>query len=242
MTGMQGFQGQLTAGDILNQWRSLPERETVTNFVLMGMGEPLDNLQNVLDALEILTASWGYAVGPRRITVSTAGLLPELVEFLRKSKCQLAISLHSPFEHERSAWMPTQTPHPIRALLKVLKQYPLERQRRIFFEYFCIHETNDTPRHAEELARLLDGLRCRVNLMRFHPVPGMDFPASSDARLVAFQRALMDKGITTTLRRSRGRDIAAACGMLSTRRTRGLDPQEKNTGAPSPTLPKPSPA
>jgi 23S rRNA (adenine2503-C2)-methyltransferase len=217
MTGRQGFQGQLDAGQILNQFRSLPERDQVRNLVYMGMGEPLDNLPAVLASLEILTAAWGFAMSPRRITVSTIGLVPALEEYLVRSHCHLAVSLHSPFDEERRKLMPIQNVYPIAEVLSVLRAHPLEPQRRLSFEYILFRDFNDTPRHVKELARLLNGLRCRINLMRFHPLPGTPLEGSSEAAIAAFQRGLEDKGFITTVRRSRGLDIAAACGLLSTR-------------------------
>ena len=215
-TARQGFQGQLSAGEILNQYASLPERARVTNLVYMGMGEPLDNLEAVLTSLEILTSDWGFGMSPRRITVSTVGLIPAMREYLARSRCHLALSLHSPFDEERRQWMPVQKAYPVSAVLEELRRYPLERQRRIMIEYICFDGVNDTPRHVREMARALNGIRARVNLMRFHPVPGLPLRGSGEDRLRAFQEGLRGKGIIATIRRSRGLDIAAACGLLST--------------------------
>lgn len=217
MTARQGFQMQLAAGEILNQLRSLPERDRVDNLVYMGMGEPLDNLEEVLKSLEILTASWGFAMSPRRITVSTIGLVPAMRQFLERSHCHLAVSLHTPFEEERKRLMPIENVYPLREVLGAIREHDFERQRRISFEYILFRGLNDTPRHVRELARILNGIRCRINLIRFHPVPGVPFQPSDDATIEAFLVALNRKGIRTTLRRSRGLDIAAACGLLSTR-------------------------
>jgi len=217
MTGKQGFQGNLTPGEIVNQYRSLPERERVTNIVFMGMGEPMDNLANVLSSLEVLTAPWGYGLAPRRITVSTVGVLPAMEEFLSKSGCHLAVSLHSPFEEERRRLMPIQSVHPLSDVLATLRRVAVPRRRRVSFELIMFRELNDTPRHARELVRILDGIRCRVNLIPFHPVPGTPLEPSPRERIEEFQAVLNAKGITTTIRRSRGLDIAAACGLLSTR-------------------------
>lgn len=216
MTARQGFQGQLDAGQILNQFRSLPERDQVRNLVYMGMGEPLDNLPAVLASLEILTAAWGFAMSPRRITVSTIGLVPALGEYLTRSHCHLAVSLHTPFDEERRKLMPIQNVYPIAEVVAAIRAHAFEPQRRLSFEYILFRDFNDTPRHVRELARLLNGLRCRINLMRFHPLPGTPLEGSSEAAIAAFQRGLEDKGFITTVRRSRGLDIAAACGLLST--------------------------
>ncbi len=217
MTARQGLQGQLSCGEILNQYQSLPERDTITNIVYMGMGEPFDNLGNVMDSLEIFTADWGYAMSPRRITVSTIGVIPGMKEFLEKSKCHLAISLHTPFENERSELMPAENKYPLREVLDVIRGVDVGLQRRISFEYIMFRGFNDTPRHVNELARLLNKVRCRINLIRFHPIPGVELESSDDRIIMHFQQALKDKGIMTTLRASRGKDIAAACGLLSTK-------------------------
>ena len=216
MTGRQGFHGQLTAGEILNQVVSVPEGPRLTNIVYMGMGEPLDNLEEVLKSLEILTAPWGFAWSPRRITVSTIGLLPAMKTFLERSQAHLAISLHSPFDKEREELMPVQRKHPIREILDFVKQYDWHGQRRISFEYILFKGLNDTPAHVKELARLLNGLKCRINLIRFHEIPGSDLRSPSTRELEAFRDQLKAKGIMTTIRRSRGQDIDAACGLLST--------------------------
>lgn len=217
MTGKQGFQGNLTAGEILNQYRSLPEREKISNLVYMGMGEPFDNLQAVLDSTEVLTAEWGFALSPRRITVSTIGIIPALIEFIEKSRCNLAISMHSPFEEERQKLMPIETVYHLRDILDVLKKVDFGRQRRISFEYIMFKGINDTPRHIKELARILNGIRCRINLIRFHPVPGVPLTGTDDMTIHAFMEGLRKKGIFTSLRQSRGVDISAACGLLSTK-------------------------
>lgn len=217
MTGKQGFQGQLGPGEILNQYRSLPERETVTNIVYMGMGEPMDNLANVLASLEILTSEWGYGMSPSRVTVSTVGLVPAMLEFLESSRCHLAVSMHSPFEDERRRLMPVESVYPLAAVLEALRTHPLRRRRRVSFEYIMFDGVNDTDRHAREVAKVLEGIRCRVNLIPFHPIPGTPLAPSSREKMEHFEGELKRRGILTTIRQSRGQDIAAACGMLSTR-------------------------
>lgn len=217
MTARQGLQGQLSCGEILNQYQSLPEWKNVTNIVYMGMGEPLDNLVNVLSSLEILTSVWGYAMSPRRITVSTIGVIPGLVEFLEKSKCHLAISLHTPFAEERKKLMPVENKYPLREVLEVIRGFDFGLQRRISFEYIMFRGFNDTMRHVSELSRILNKIRCRINLIRFHPIPGTELVSSNDRTITGFQQALKEKGILTTLRASRGQDIDAACGLLSTK-------------------------
>ncbi len=215
MTGKQGFQGNLSAGEIVNQIRCLPERETLTNIVYMGMGEPLDNLDEVLKSLEILTSDWGFGMSHRRITVSTIGVLPAMKELLEKGNCNLAISMHSPFEEERQQILPVQKAYPLKEILKVLKDHETGR-RKISIEYIMFKDFNDTSRHVNELSRILNGINCRINLIRFHPVPGSPLSGSEDVKIEEFMKGLNAKGIFTTLRRSRGLDISAACGMLST--------------------------
>jgi 23S rRNA (adenine2503-C2)-methyltransferase len=217
MTGKQGFQGNLTAGEILNQLRSIDEWEQVTNIVYMGMGEPLDNLEAVLKSLEILTSEWGFAMSPRRITVSTIGIIPAMKEFLEKSEAHLAVSLHSPFESERKMLMPIQQVYPLEEVLQEIRSWDFGRQRRVSFEYIMFRDLNDTPKHVKELARILEGIRCRINLIRFHPIPDTPLDTSTNERINAFREALNDRGIVTTVRASRGEDIYAACGLLSTK-------------------------
>ncbi|MBN3035232.1 MAG: 23S rRNA (adenine(2503)-C(2))-methyltransferase RlmN [Bacteroidales bacterium] len=217
MTGKQGFQGNLTVTEILNQYQSLPERDQVTNIVYMGMGEPFDNLEAVMQSLEVFTAPWGFAMSPRRITVSTIGILPAMEHFLEHSRCHLAVSLHSPFEEERRKLMPVQHVYPLDEVLSVIRKYDPGRQRRISFEYILFRDFNDTPRHVNQLARILNGIRCRINLIRFHPIPDTPLQPSDEKTLEAFLVALNRKGIRTTARASRGQDIQAACGLLSTK-------------------------
>jgi len=217
MTGKQGFQGNLGAGEILNQVKSLPEREKLTNIVYMGMGEPLDNTEEVLKSLEIFTSDWGFGMSPKRITVSTIGIIPSLEVFLNNSDCHLAISLHTPFDEERKKLMPIQNIYPIDDVIQFVKQFDWSRQRRVSIEYIMFKGINDTPRHVNQLARLLNGLNCRINLIRFHPIPGTPLESTDVKDIIAFRDNLNAKGITATLRRSRGEDIYAACGLLSTK-------------------------
>lgn len=217
MTGKQGFQANLTAGQIVNQVRSLPEKEILTNVVYMGMGEPFDNLEEVLKSLEIFTADWGFGWGPKRITVSTIGIIPAIKRFLEESRCHLAISLHSPFEDERKKLMPIENVYALPEVIETVKNFDFGRQRRISFEYIMFKGLNDTPRHVKELARILNGIRCRINLIRFHPIPDTPLEGTDDKTMKQFMNALNEKGIRTTIRASRGEDIYAACGLLSTK-------------------------
>lgn len=217
MTAKQGFQGQLSAGEILNQIRSLPERHLLTNIVYMGMGEPFDNLDETMKSLEILTSEYGFGMSAKRITVSTIGIIPGMKTFLEQSQCHLAVSLHSPFEEDRKKLMPIQSVYPLKEVLDTIRGFDFSRQRRVSFEYIMFKGLNDTPRHVKELAKVLNGIRCRINLLRFHPLPGTPLASSDDAAIELFREALKEKGIMTTLRQSRGQDIDAACGLLSTK-------------------------
>ncbi len=216
-TAKQGFQGQLSAGEIINQIKSIDEVEEVSNIVYMGMGEPFDNLDEVLKSLEILTSEWGFAMSPRRITVSTIGIIPGMLTFLEKSEAHLAVSLHTPFHEERQKIMPVQVAYPIEEVVEEIKSWDFGRQRRVSFEYILFEDLNDSDEHVNELARLLSGLKCRINLIRFHPVPGTPLKSPGEKTIQRFKDALNNKGILTTIRASRGQDIYAACGLLSTK-------------------------
>ena len=217
MTGKQGFQANLSATEILNQLRSIEEFSRITNIVFMGMGEPMDNLEEVLRALEILTADWGYAMSPKRITVSTVGIVPGMKEFLERSKCHLAVSLHNPLSDQRSEMMPVQKKYPIQDVIDTIRHHDFGLQRRVSFEYIMFAGLNDTPRHVSALANLLRDIDCRVNLIRFHSIPDSPFQGSDDATIQQFKDALNARGVLTTIRASRGEDIQAACGLLSTK-------------------------
>lgn len=218
MTGKQGFQGNLSSGEILNQYRSIPEWRSITNLVYMGMGEPLDNLEEVLRSLEVLTSDWGFALSPRRITVSTIGITPAMLEFLNRSNAHLAVSLHTPFEEERRKLMPVQQVYSLKEVLKEIKSWDFGRQRRVSFEYILFKGFNDSVSHVNELSRILHGIRCRINLIRFHPIPDTPLESPDEETIQAFKEKLTAKGITTTIRASRGQDIWAACGLLSTKK------------------------
>lgn len=217
MTGRQGLKLNLSAGEILNQLRSLPERHQITNLVYMGMGEPFDNIEAVMQSLEILTADWGMGWSKRRITVSTIGIVPAMKIFLENSDCHLAVSLHTPFEAERKMLMPVSHVHSISDIISEIKRHDIGRQRRISFEYIVFGGINDSPKHVKELAKILNGIKCRINLIRFHPIPNTQLTGTNEKRFQEFKEALMDKGIITTIRASRGQDIDAACGLLSTK-------------------------
>ncbi len=215
-TGKQGWQGDLTAADILNQILALPESDQLTNIVFMGQGEPMDNLDAVLRATEVLTADWGFAWSPKRITVSSVGVRGKLKRFLDESECHVAISMHSPLHEQRMQLMPAEKAMPIEETIELLRQYDFTHQRRCSFEYICFGGLNDTPVYGREIVRLLAGLECRVNLIRFHEIPNVDLPASDEKRMESLRDYLTAHGIFTTIRASRGQDIFAACGLLST--------------------------
>lgn len=225
MTGKQGYTASLTANQILNQIYSIPERDTLTNVVFMGMGEPFDNLDEVLKALTILTADYGYKWSPKRITVSSVGLKKGLRRFIEESDCHLAISLHSPISEQRASLMPAERAYSITDIVDLLHNYDFSKQRRLSFEYIMFKGVNDSMLHAKELVRLLRGLDCRINLIRFHAIPNVDLEGSSMNVMIDFRDYLTKNGIFTTIRASRGEDIFAACGMLSTAKEQQMKKQ-----------------
>lgn len=215
MTGRQGFHGNLTAADILSQFIAIDEAAELTNAVFMGMGEPLDNFGNVMKAIEVLTADWGFGWSPKRITLSTIGVLPNLRKYLDSTRCHLAVSLHNPFPDERAEMMPVQKAWPVREVIDMIREYDFTGQRRVSFEYTMFAGLNDDKRHADALIRLLRGLECRVNLIRFHKIPDAPFETTPQIIMERFRDRLSNHGITCTIRASRGEDILAACGMLA---------------------------
>ncbi len=218
MTGRQGFKGNLEVAEIISQYISIDESDALTNTVFMGMGEPLDNLQNVLAAIEILTADWGFAWSPKRITLSSIGVMPALKTFLDTTKVHLAISLHNPFPAERLELMPMQKGFPIEEVIKLIKQYDFTGQRRVSFEYTMFNRVNDSKKHADALVQMLRGLECRVNIIRFHAIPDSPLSPTPMQIIEQFRDRVNAGGITATIRASRGEDILAACGMLSGKR------------------------
>lgn len=216
MTGKQGFNGNLTSAQIMNQIQSVPESDKLTNLVFMGMGEPLDNFEEVKKALVILTSPWGYGWSPKRITVSSIGVRQGLLRLLDETDVHVAISLHSPFPAERLEIMPVEKAFPMTEFLDLLRQYDFTKQRRLSIEYIVFNGYNDSLRHADELARVLKGVDARVNLIRFHAIPDVALQSSDEKTMVAFRDRLNAKGVVSTIRTSRGEDIFAACGMLST--------------------------
>ena len=222
MTGTLGFHGHLSAAEILNQIFSIPDSDKLTNIVYMGEGEPMDNLDNVLRSLSVMTSNWGCAWSPKRITVSSVGIVKGLKRFIEECDCHLAISLHNPFGAERQEIMPMEKVNHLSDVIALLKQYDWSHQRRVSFEYICWDGVNDSAKHANELLRILKGLDCRINLIRFHASPKAGANnqtdictiSSNEKQMEWMRDYLTEKGITTTIRRSRGEDILAACGML----------------------------
>ena len=215
MTGRQGFHGNLDAADILSQFFAIEEAADLTNAVFMGMGEPLDNWDQVKRVIDVLTAPWGLAWSPKRITLSTVGVLPKVRQYLEECRCHLAVSLHNPFPEERLELMPVEKAWPSHELIDLLKQYDFTGQRRVSFEYTLFAGWNDSKRHADALVRLLRGLECRVNLIRFHRIPDFPYTTPSQLQMEAFRDRLSAGGVTATIRASRGEDILAACGLLA---------------------------
>ena len=214
-TGQLGFHGNLSAADILSQIIAVDESDDLTNIVFMGMGEPLDNYDNVRRVIEVLTAPWGFGWSPKRITLSTIGVIPKLERFLAETRCHLAVSLHNPFPDERRDIMPVQKAFDIRDVIDLLRRYDFSGQRRVSFEYTMFSGLNDDKRHADALVRLLRGLECRVNLIRFHRIPGFEGAPPSEGVMTVFRDRVAASGIPCTIRASRGEDIDAACGMLA---------------------------
>lgn len=233
MTGRQGYNGNLSVASILSQILQVSESKSITNVVYMGMGEPLDNLDNVLKSIEVLTAEWGFAWSPKRITLSTIGVtykhvdteneINPLKEFLERTKVHLAVSLHNPFPEQREELMPAEKAFEIEKTLDLIRRYDFTGQRRVSFEYIMFDHLNDSKRHADGIIRLLRGLECRVNLIRFHKIPDSTLSPSPIPVIEQFKKRLNDSGIVATLRASRGEDILAACGMLSGKKSANRD-------------------
>lgn len=215
-TGKMGFHTNLTSGEIINQVLSVPHSEDLTNIVFMGMGEPLDNYKEVSKAIEILTSEYGFGWSPKRITVSTIGVRQGLKKLLNEHSVHIAISIHSPFSNERLELMPVEKAFPIEGVLDLLAQHDFSGQRRLSFEYILFGGVNDTKQHADKLIQLLRPLDCRVNLIRYHAIPGIAYRSPAESQVQWFESYLNTNGIRCTIRRSRGEDISAACGMLST--------------------------
>lgn len=214
LTGKIEFKGSLSAGDILNQYLSIPERKVVNRIVIMGMGEPFDNFEEVKKAVTILTANWGAAFGASNITISSVGLHEPLAEFLKNPFCNLAISLNNPFSKERQSLMPIEASNPIIKTVELIKASPLPKPLRISFEYVALSSENISVRHALAIASLLNGVNCHLNIIRWNSHKNSAFKSPSETELKAFIDCLNINGVRTTIRNSRGQDIGAACGQM----------------------------
>jgi len=215
VTGKYGFRGNLTAGEILSQLISLPNHQEITHAVFMGMGEPMDNLENVLKACRIITAEWGVALSPRHVTVSTVGIRSGVERFLSASDCNLTLSLHSPFSEERSRFIPAEKTNPVREIVTMMTAYPLKKKRRLSLSYVMIENLNDTDRHLEALINLIKDSEVRINLLQYHQSEGAELVSSTAERMQYFKHNLVISGIAASIRKSRGTDISAACGLLA---------------------------
>jgi 23S rRNA (adenine2503-C2)-methyltransferase len=215
LTGRYGFKGNLSAGDIINQILSLPQAAKISHVVFMGMGEPMDNIEAVLKACQILTSEWGLSIGSRNVTVSTVGILTGLIEFLKRSECNITLSLHSPFPEERRLIVPAETKYPVRKIIDLMRSYPLRKKRRLSVAYVMIRDINDSERHLGELKKLLAGSPIRVNILPYHRIDHESYYSSTEERMQYFKHNLVVSGISASIRKSRGEDISAACGLLA---------------------------
>lgn len=215
-TGLNGWSGDLTAGEIINQVISLPVK--ASHIVMMGMGEPGDNIGEVIKALRIFTSEWGLAKGRSRITVSTVGILPSLERLLNETDCNLTLSLHSPFPEERRRFIPCESRWPVKDAIEMIKNFRALKGRRFTAAYVMVKGINDTDVHLEGLKMLLSGSKIRVNLLPYHPYTNDSYSSSDPERMMMFKHILVTSGIEASVRRSRGSDIEAACGMLAAKK------------------------
>jgi 23S rRNA (adenine2503-C2)-methyltransferase len=220
VTAGYGFHGDLDSSDIVNQVLAIPETRELTHIVFMGMGEPLDNIDNVLKACDIFTAEWGMAISPRNITVSTVGITPGVTRLLENSRCNLTLSLFSPFPEERIEVIPAEKRYPALEIIGIMKDFPATKKRRLSIAYVMIGGRNDTDKHLDGLISLLRNSGIRVNLLPYHTVAGDKIIPSTIERMMYFKHNLVISGVPASVRKSRGEDISAACGQLAA----GLNP------------------
>lgn len=220
-TGAMGFMRNMTGGEIAMQvlvardfLLSRDQGQRLTNLVFMGMGEPLMNWPEVKRAMEILHSEHGLSFSRRKITLSTCGIKKGLMEFAKQGLALPAISLHAPTQELRARIMPTAAQLPLDELIDILEHYPLQSRERVTIEYLLLGGVNDSLDHARALVKLLSRLKCKVNLIAFNPGPGIPYKSPTQEAVLAFEKLLWDKGMTCTLRKSKGQDIAAACGQL----------------------------
>ncbi len=215
VTARYGFRGNLSSREILSQIIGIPEAEGITHIVFMGMGEPMDNLDNVLKACEIITAEWGLSISRRNVTVSTVGITPGVRRFLETSDCNLTLSLHSPFGDERQENIPVEKVYPVNEIINLMKNFTVRNKRRLSISYIMLNELNDTDRHLNALIELFKGSVIRINLLPYHQSGDENFEPSTSERMDYFKHKLVESGISASIRKSRGEDITAACGLLA---------------------------
>lgn len=215
MTGSIGFKGNLSVRSIVEQFLAIPERKLVNRLVIMGMGEPFDNYDEVSKALEIFTSDWGFAFGKANITLSTVGVLSGLEKFLKQPGCNLAISLHSPFPDERAQLLPSENKNPIVEVVALLKKYPLFKPLRLSVEYVALSGINLSEGHAKAVAELLRGLKYHINIIPWNEHHAADFKQPSTEELKKFTRWLNQNGVLWTIRQSKGHEVGAACGQMA---------------------------
>lgn len=226
LTGTFGLQRNLIPAELVNQVCAAMEDGPVQNIVLMGMGEPLHNLDNVVKALEILYVEEGLNFSPRRVTLSTCGLVPEMAELGRRIRVNLAVSLNATTDAVRDRLMPINRRYPLAELMAACRAFPLPPRQRITFEYILIRDLNDTLADAKRLVKLLHGVKAKVNLIPFNEHPGCDFRTPQEPAIAAFQQYLLDRDIVAVRRASKGRDISAACGQLKGRHDKACRPDD----------------
>ena len=218
-TAVMGLKRSLKASEILDQIleasKTLSDGQRITHVVLMGMGEPLANYAQTLRALDVMTdTSWGIGISPRRITLSTVGLIPQIQRLMEETRVNLAVSLHAPTDEIRSRLMPVNRKYSLEQLMDCCRSLPIPRRKRITFEYVLLSGVNDTEQHARQLGELLRGIRCKVNVIPFNPHPGSEFQRPPVEQIALFEKVLHDRGVQINVRRPRGDDIQAACGQL----------------------------
>jgi 23S rRNA (adenine2503-C2)-methyltransferase len=218
-TAVLGLKRNLRASEIIDQvleaGRTLTGERRITHVVLMGMGEPLANYEQTVKALEAMTdSSWGIGISPRRVTLSTVGLVPQIERLMRETRVNLAVSLHAPNDALRNQLMPVNRKYSLQQLMDCCRSLPIPRRKRITFEYVLLRGVNDSADHAEQLCELLQGVRCKVNVIPFNPHPESVFRRPEDSEVERFQEVLSGHGVQVNVRRPRGDDIQAACGQL----------------------------
>jgi 23S rRNA (adenine2503-C2)-methyltransferase len=214
-TAKYGFHGNLSAGDIVNQVTGIPVAGKITHVVFMGMGEPMDNPDDVMKASSILTAEWGKSLGTGNITISSVGITPQILRFLEETEYNISLSLFSPFFDERIKVIPAEKSYPAEEIIGLMKSARAVKRRRLTCSYIMMRGVNDTTKHLEQLKILLSGSGIRVNLLPYHPVKDDEIVPSPDETMRFFKHELVTSGVSASIRKSRGADISAACGLLA---------------------------